>query len=567
MNKQIVISQRTLMLALIAVIVLGGGLYAYKQLAPPEAQEAQGPIYSTEEVIRGDISVGVETTGRLDPTHGGGIRVPGDNYRGGTSVSYILDEVFVEDGDEVQKGQILARLVSPNLDMQIESLRDKLKTRKEELADMTGLSVDQLDSINPSKGITLRAPIGGRISNLDANEGDELKLGHVIGRIVDDSRFEIRAKLTPTEFKMVKEGQRVVLKFSFFEGLYDGQMTDINPNAVPDNRDDEFARGFVYWITIEGENPGLVQPGMKVSVGIPQAEDNSSVYFFANQAKVENFIDEKRIISRAEAIVTEVYVHNMEVVEKGTPVVSMAGADVQQTLQDKIEEIRELELELRQQETQLNQMEITATIDGVVGSIHKAKGETCRPGEWIGNLFNTGEMMLWAQVDDIDIVHVQQDAPVKITVDAIPGETFQGKVMHVSTMGEDRNGITMYRVNIKVEGGPKMRPGMQATAYIDAGSAEDVLLAPLEAIFEEDGKSMVEVLKPDGAVKLCPVKLGLMNDRYAEVKEGIEEGDLLITGSSADLLPSEHIKSNDTIIPTNNGNDDNQNQQNNGDNN
>ena len=40
--------------------------------------------------------------------------------------------------------------------------------------------------------------------------------------------------------------------------------------------------------------------------------------------------------------------------------------------------------------------------------------------------------------------------------------------------------------------------------------------------------------------------MGLMNDRYAEVKSGLEEGDMVITGSSRDLLPSE--KGNPIII-------------------
>lgn len=157
--------------------------------------------------------------------------------------------------------------------------------------------------------------------------------------------------------------------------------------------------------------------------------------------------------------------------------------------------------------------------------------------------------MLWTQIDDIDIVNVRQDAPVKVTVDALPGETFEGKVMHVSPMGEKVNGITRFSVNIEIKGGPHLRPGMQANAYIDAGSAKDVLLVPIEAVFEEDGKPMVEILQPDGTVRMVVIKLGLMNNRYAEVTSGVKEGDLVITGSSADLLPSQHIKSNDSLLP------------------
>jgi HlyD family secretion protein len=156
---------------------------------------------------------------------------------------------------------------------------------------------------------------------------------------------------------------------------------------------------------------------------------------------------------------------------------------------------------------------------------------------------------------------IQTGYQEKVSVDALPGETFEGEVMHVSTMGKDMKGITQFAVDIRVKGGPNLRPGMQAKAYIDAGSAENVILVPLEAIFEEDGIQKVEVLNPDGTTKAVAVKLGLMNDRAAEVKSGLKEGELVITGSSADLLPSQHIGTKDSIIPSKDSNDDNNNEE------
>jgi RND family efflux transporter MFP subunit len=194
-------------------------------------------------------------------------------------------------------------------------------------------------------------------------------------------------------------------------------------------------------------------------------------------------------------------------------------------------------------------------MDGVIARWEKQVGETVRPGEWMGYIFNTSDMGMWVQVDDVDVLMVKQGAPVKITLDALPGETFEGEVMQVATMGQDVNGIPQFGVDIRVKGGPKLRPGMQAHAYIDAGSAKNVLLVPLEAIFEEDKTPKVEILNKDGTTKVVTVKLGLMNDRVAEVQSGLNEGDLVITGSSADVLPSQHIGSKDSLLPDNKKND------------
>jgi HlyD family secretion protein len=74
-------AQRILMIALIIVIVIGGGFYAYRELVPPPVQEAQGPVYSTKPATRGDITVGIDVTGPLNPSRGGGIQAPGGrNY-------------------------------------------------------------------------------------------------------------------------------------------------------------------------------------------------------------------------------------------------------------------------------------------------------------------------------------------------------------------------------------------------------------------------------------------------------------------------------------------------------
>ncbi|NJD03602.1 MAG: efflux RND transporter periplasmic adaptor subunit, partial [Ruminiclostridium sp.] len=66
-------AQRIIIIFLILVIVLGGGMYAYKELMPPAEQEASGPVYSTKAVVRGNIAVGVETIGGLDPSQQGGL--------------------------------------------------------------------------------------------------------------------------------------------------------------------------------------------------------------------------------------------------------------------------------------------------------------------------------------------------------------------------------------------------------------------------------------------------------------------------------------------------------------
>ncbi|NLC77785.1 MAG: biotin/lipoyl-binding protein, partial [Clostridia bacterium] len=128
--------QKILTIVVIVCIVLGGGYYAYQQLIPPPEQEVQGPVYSTKPVTRGDISVGVEVVGSLNPTSGGGIQVPGYRGGGGASTSYVIEEVLVKEGDEVKKDQLLVRLKAPELETQIKNLERRISEQKAEIASL-----------------------------------------------------------------------------------------------------------------------------------------------------------------------------------------------------------------------------------------------------------------------------------------------------------------------------------------------------------------------------------------------------------------------------------------------
>jgi len=550
--------QKVVTILVIVVVVLGGGYYAYQQLVPPPVDEAEGPIYATAEVVSGDISVGVTATGPIHPSSGGGLQVPWTRGQQGPGVSYVVDEVLARDSDHVQAGQVVIRLRAPGLEDQIEAKRQEVQSTRESLAELLNVEPGNVHQTNMSQGITLRAPIGGRIIGLNATEGAKLEKDSIVARIVNDSRFTVVAKVTPGNFTKISEGQETKLRFPQYAGSIAGEVVDINPDPVPESRAqletdcsnpepsgpaDEYT--MVYWVTIEADNPGLVQPDMRVQVGFVDGDSTHWAYYCA---RVEGFGEEQVILSPTGAVATRVYVHDRETVKAGDALVALAGDDARASIREELDRLRQLELELQQLISQRENLEIKAPMGGIISEMRVEANQTVQAGEWLGSVYNTDAMRMWVQVDDVDVVNVQQGAPVIITVDAAPGKEFQGQVTHVSQMGQDQSGVIQFGVNIELVGGPELRPGMQGEAYIDAGSAEDVLLVPLEAIFEEDGQPKVEILKKDGTPKVVAVELGLMNDRVAEVKSGLEEGQLVITGSSADLLPSQTIRGNE-IIP------------------
>lgn len=544
----------------IVILVAVGGYWAVKTLFPEE--EVTGPVYSTSEVIRGDIEVGVDVTGSLNPSWGGSISVPGGYNSSSTISSYIIAEVYATVGDEVSAGQPIALLAAPSISTQAEDLRKQIEVDRKSLASLLDIDISQVDSIDPNRGISITAPIDGRLMDCTVKSGETLEQGAVVGRVVDSAKFVLTAKLTSVEIAKLKSDWKALIKF---ESLYSysyaipGEITDINLNAVPElSKDliadqsiaydkDSMASEFVYWVDVEAKNPGLVQPGMLASIGFydpakfATPEDAmaspSDVMWIRYYAKVDGYADEEEILNRIKGVVTKVNVKNMADVKTGDVILTMSGQDVTETIVEKMEDLREKRSKLAELEAQEGSLTLLSPSDGVISEFDKKAGQSVNAGDWLGSVFSVSDMRMYCMVDDIDVVLIQIGALCDVTLDAFPDQVFQGEVEYINSYRSSDQGSS-FEVSIKVAGNSSIRSGMQAKAKIGAAKAEAVVLAPLEAIFRDDGQNKVELMKEDGTIEMVPVEVGLMNNRYAEIISGLNEGDLVVTGSSQDLLPS-----------------------------
>lgn len=561
--------QRVVVIAVVLALIFGGGTYAYRQLLPSDDGQARGPSYATVPVERGDIAVGVTTRGILQPAQSGWLYVPWPRvFFGNMPDRFNVVEVLVSEGDYVQQGQPIVQLDAASLQSSIDQARANLEQKRQNLADQLGISVAELGSVNPARGITLRAPIAGRVSLLEvARDGNLTKVGPgvavqqgmPVARVVQDGRWSMTVHLVPAEAQQVRAGDRVQVRFSGFDGHVEATVMEVNTNPVP-MRSSELLRCNsigggdeavdsvvqVYRARVEGDNVGLIMPGMQASLSLPGTDGGTGTPLHYCAA-VDGYAHQETLVSTADGVITTVHVADMQEVQAGDPILSLSGQETQRAIEFALEEIRRLEQELQSFETFAQDLLIRAPIEGVVSELQVEPGQTIEMGMSIGSIYNPNQMEIYVQVDDVDVLLVQQGAPVEITLDALPDETFRGEVSWISPSGRDQSGFTFFQVRIQVEGGPELRPGMQAQAFIDAGRAENVLLVPLEAVFQEDRQYKVEVLNEEGVPVVVPVEVGLMNDFLAEIKSGLEEGQQVVVGSSADLLPTRGTP--DTILP------------------
>ncbi len=106
------------------------------------------------------------------------------------------------------------------------------------------------------------------------------------------------------------------------------------------------------------------------------------------------------------------------------------------------------------------------------------------------------------QIDEIDSGKVQIGQDANITVDAVQGKSFAGKVFSIGTILKQASFDRPQKVNdvyveLKDADRRQLRPSMNLKAQIQVGKYSQVVVIPLSSIQERAGRSFVQVWKPE----------------------------------------------------------------------
>jgi multidrug efflux pump subunit AcrA (membrane-fusion protein) len=191
---------------------------------------------------------------------------------------------------------------------------------------------------------------------------------------------------------------------------------------------------------------------------------------------------------------------------------------------------------MEQAEQNIKNMHITAPIDGLV-VIHGNRdstggffmygmtlpdyhvGDQANPGSSIAEVINTSHLEVSAQVGETDRINLKTGQSVELKVDALPGETFSGKVQTVggATSHEfwDDNAKHKFDVVVQLDGAdPRLRPGFALHLSILGDNLSRAVSIPSEAIFDHDGKKVV-YCKRNRGFEMQEVKVRAVSEGHA----------------------------------------------------
>ena len=188
---------------------------------------------------------------------------------------------------------------------------------------------------------------------------------------------------------------------------------------------------------------------------------------------------------------------------------------------------------------------IRAPFNGVIAKKFTEVGELLLQGKQIVTIVNPNKIYVLATIDEVDVGRLRLDLPVTITVDAFPGEKFQGAVKRISPIVsggklETRTADVWIYFNEKQL---KIKPGMSADVEILVATLQNVLPVPSQAIIEREGKKQVYAMQgsnishgSQAVAKLKPIEIGETNWSFTQVTKGLSAGDFIITTPEAEGL-------------------------------
>lgn len=176
-------------------------------------------------------------------------------------------------------------------------------------------------------------------------------------------------------------------------------------------------------------------------------------------------------------------------------------------------------------------------VTGVVTDKKAVQGMRFGPGDALYQVADLSAVWVIADVAEQDIGQVKTGGRAKLTFDAYPGRSFEGRVAYIyPTMNAQTRTIPV-RIELANPGG-LLKPAMYAQVELVGAAGKAVPVLPLSAVIDSGTRQVALVETAPGRFEPRALKLGARDDRYVEVIDGVKEGERVVTAGNF-LIDSE----------------------------
>jgi len=197
-------------------------------------------------------------------------------------------------------------------------------------------------------------------------------------------------------------------------------------------------------------------------------------------------------------------------------------------------QLADAQAQLAVSQRNLEESTIVAPMDGTILSVSADVGDSVS-APFI-TMADLSQLYLDIYLDESDMSSIAVGYAVEVIFDALPDLVFTGEVVQIDPTLYSSGQISAVKGLAKLDDASvamldNLLLGMNASVDVIGGRAEGVPLVPVEALRElSPGEYAVFVVDENGELELRPVEVGLMDITFAEIKSGLDVGEVVSTG-------------------------------------
>ncbi len=182
---------------------------------------------------------------------------------------------------------------------------------------------------------------------------------------------------------------------------------------------------------------------------------------------------------------------------------------------------------LQSAEARLAKMEIRAPFSGVIGLRQVSVGDYVKDGQDMVNLESIDSLKVDFRVPETFLRRVQVGQSMQLQLDAIPGKTYDGKVLAINPLVDAAGRSIVIRAVIR-NNNAALRPGMFARVRLLTDEKTDSMVIPEQALVPQ-GEDQYVFKVVDGRAQRAKVEIGQRRGGKVEIVQGLAPVDIVVT--------------------------------------
>jgi RND family efflux transporter MFP subunit len=196
-------------------------------------------------------------------------------------------------------------------------------------------------------------------------------------------------------------------------------------------------------------------------------------------------------------------------------------------------QVAQAQAELEELRIRLGQTEIASPLTGIVATRFVDAGAVVSSTTPIFLILDLSTMLTVVNVPERDINKIGVGSSAKVTVDALAGEEFAGRVVRISPILDPQTRTAPVEIELE-NAGEHLKAEMFARVDLNLATEREVLLVPRDALVYRNDRQGVFVVDGETA-RFQPVATGLTEGDMVEIVDGVTEQDIVVS-RGANLL-------------------------------